>query len=343
MIRPRLTTVGCWLTVVGMDLDTALLRTWCVLAEEQHTGRAAQRLQISQQAVSKRLARLEQQLGTVLFERDGRRLRPTRVGIELLPQAAELVADVDRLVTRARPEQRELRIDVLDQQLSIAGAAADHASRSRLSISLVTRGDTRTAREVLRSGYADLAFGRASSFTEGAPAPIALAGPVLEPIVLLVGDGHPLAGDDEVDFEALRGLRLWFPMTGAPREWRGLVEDLAERCGLLLDPVGSTMGLPRFFDRLAASDDRISLYGAGMAAPPPGLRTVAISRPVPVFCWLAGWPATSGDRVPRRLAEAVIGRARRAIAEPDPEDAWWPDADRQVVESLVPARSRLPG
>jgi len=41
------------------DLDTVLLRSFVVLAEERHFGQAALRLHISQPALSKRLRRLE--------------------------------------------------------------------------------------------------------------------------------------------------------------------------------------------------------------------------------------------------------------------------------------------
>lgn len=325
-----------------MDVDTALLRTWCVLAEEQHTGRAADRLQITQQAVSKRLARLEQQFGSALFERDGRRLRPTRLGTELLPLAMELVGGTDRLFSRVRPERCELRIDVLDEHLALTGPAAGYAARSKLPVAIVTRGDARTVHQVLGSGYADIAFGRASSFAERTAPRMALAGPVLEPIMVLVSERHRLATATEVGLSDLRDLPLWFPMTGAPREWRNLVEELTQTAGIELDPAGSTMGLSRFFDRLAGSPERISLYGAGMGAPPPGLRLLPITDPIPAFGWLAGW-LPGGDRVQRRAAESVIARARRAIAEPHLDDAWLPEVDRGLIESITTARSARTG
>ncbi len=57
---------------------------------------AAERLHLTQQAVSKSISRLENQLGIRLFERDGRRLRPTVFADMLLPHARTIAAETDR-------------------------------------------------------------------------------------------------------------------------------------------------------------------------------------------------------------------------------------------------------
>jgi DNA-binding transcriptional LysR family regulator len=57
---------------------------------------AADRLRLSQQAISKSIARLESQLGVRLFERDGRRVRPTAYAELFLPHARTIAAESDR-------------------------------------------------------------------------------------------------------------------------------------------------------------------------------------------------------------------------------------------------------
>lgn len=57
---------------------------------------AAARLGLSQQAISKSILRLEEQLGVRLFERDGRRVRPTAYAELFLPHARTIVAEADR-------------------------------------------------------------------------------------------------------------------------------------------------------------------------------------------------------------------------------------------------------
>ncbi len=71
---------------------------------------AADRLGLSQQAVSKSILRLEEQLGARLFERDGRRVRPTYYAEMLLPHARVIAAEVD-----------QFRADLGDMQGGLSG------------------------------------------------------------------------------------------------------------------------------------------------------------------------------------------------------------------------------
>lgn len=57
---------------------------------------AAERLHLSAQAVSKSILRLEESLGVRLFERDGRRVRPTAYAELFLPHARTIAAETDK-------------------------------------------------------------------------------------------------------------------------------------------------------------------------------------------------------------------------------------------------------
>ena len=52
-----------------MDLDLARVRAFVAVADEGHFGRAAAALSVSQQGLSKRVARLEAELGVRLLTR----------------------------------------------------------------------------------------------------------------------------------------------------------------------------------------------------------------------------------------------------------------------------------
>ncbi|WP_086553597.1 LysR family transcriptional regulator [Acetobacter sp. DmW_043] len=73
-----------------MHLDSRDLRYFEVIAGLGHVRAAAEQLNLSQPAVSKCIARLEQNIGARLFEREGRGIRLTPVGEALLQQARRL-------------------------------------------------------------------------------------------------------------------------------------------------------------------------------------------------------------------------------------------------------------
>jgi DNA-binding transcriptional LysR family regulator len=78
------------------------LRHFLALAEETHFGRAADRLCISQPALSASMLRLEDDLGVRLFERDSKSVRITRAGEMMLGCAREMVNNADRAKSFAR-------------------------------------------------------------------------------------------------------------------------------------------------------------------------------------------------------------------------------------------------
>src|SRR5678816_751674 len=74
----------------GVRLEVRHLKLVRAVVREQGLTRAAAHLHLTQPALSHQLAELESRLGTPLFLRAGRRLRPTPAG-ERLVQAAEAV------------------------------------------------------------------------------------------------------------------------------------------------------------------------------------------------------------------------------------------------------------
>ncbi|MYT32008.1 MULTISPECIES: LysR family transcriptional regulator [unclassified Streptomyces] len=75
-----------------MDVHGRDLRYFTAVAEELSFTRAAERLFVSQPALSKQIRMLEKQVGACLFHRDRRAVRLTAVGEALLPHARGMLA-----------------------------------------------------------------------------------------------------------------------------------------------------------------------------------------------------------------------------------------------------------
>ena len=76
-------------------MDTDALKAFVKIAQQQSFSLAAEALHLTQPAVSKRLASLEQSLNCRLFDRVGRNISLTEAGRELLPRARAILAASD--------------------------------------------------------------------------------------------------------------------------------------------------------------------------------------------------------------------------------------------------------
>jgi DNA-binding transcriptional LysR family regulator len=105
-----------------MDVHLRNLRYFAAVAEELHFSRAAERLRVSQPALSKQIRQLERELRFPLFRRDRRRVELTAAGEVLLPAARQLLADWDEALAaatqRATEESKLLQVGF---QTSVGG------------------------------------------------------------------------------------------------------------------------------------------------------------------------------------------------------------------------------
>lgn len=75
-------------------MDTQHLHAFIAIAETGSFSSAAERLHLTQPAISKRIAILEEQLNAKLFDRVGRQVSLTQVGLYLLPKAKNILQEV---------------------------------------------------------------------------------------------------------------------------------------------------------------------------------------------------------------------------------------------------------
>ena len=178
------------------------MRCLVAIAQERHLARAAERLAVSQPAVSRILAELEALAGHRLVERTdtGRRairgLTPS--GERLLAHALQMLAAVDQAATVFRPSAagRAVRLRVgalpsLAQSLLPTALAALRAQKPELGLEVQVAANDRLLDD-LRAGTLDLVVGRMSDprLMDGLSFELLR----IEPLVFVVRAGHPLAG-----------------------------------------------------------------------------------------------------------------------------------------------------
>ena len=111
-----------------MDLDLECLASFVELAREQHYGRAATRLHISASALTKRVQRLERQLGVRLIDRGPAGVADvTKAGTLLVDGAGPLLAHVGSLRRQVRAEPKQVLA------LGVHGAVGDYPTFRELA------------------------------------------------------------------------------------------------------------------------------------------------------------------------------------------------------------------
>ncbi|HLH12247.1 MAG TPA: LysR substrate-binding domain-containing protein [Methylovirgula sp.] len=78
------------------------LRYIVAVADCGHFGRAAEACNVSQPTLSGQIRKLEEELGVIVFERDGRSVRPTIAGTEILAYARNALAAADDIAQAAQ-------------------------------------------------------------------------------------------------------------------------------------------------------------------------------------------------------------------------------------------------
>jgi DNA-binding transcriptional LysR family regulator len=186
--------------------ELRLVRYWVAVAEEGNITRAAERLHLSQPALSAAVRTLEAQLGVALLDRSDRVLRVTPAGELLLEEGRALLREADRVFSAVASLDRSavgrLRIGLTPTARyglgpSLLAACASDAP----GVMLYPAEDATGAllRDV-RSGRLDLAL----LFCAPGPVEGVVFEPfVSEPAVVHLRSDHPLASRSSVGLEEL--------------------------------------------------------------------------------------------------------------------------------------------
>jgi DNA-binding transcriptional LysR family regulator len=190
-----------------MDVHSRDLRYFVAVAEELHFTRAAERLFVSQPALSKQIRMLERTLGVALFERRGREVRLTTTGARLLPDAQRLLADWDAAAAAVEDTKRRQQLTlVVGMSTSPARGGLLPAIRSRFT-AIVPQARLRLRQVGWEDASAGLADGSSDVAFVWLPLPdqeryefVAVAE---EDCLVVMPEDHPLAQRDTLAFSDL--------------------------------------------------------------------------------------------------------------------------------------------
>jgi DNA-binding transcriptional LysR family regulator len=305
-----------------VDLET--VRTFVAVADAGQFSEAADGLSITQQAVSKRIARLERHLGVRLFTRTARGARLTADGQAFLPHARDLLQAEARAAASVRPGRRALRVDVIGRQLAPAGLLRGfHRAHPETELDVVTLFDAGAAIAAVRSAEIDASFRALTMPAWQLPAGVEAARVLDEPVQLLTGPAHKLAGARVVSPAGLAGLRIWMPGAVPGTEWAAFYGDLADAFGFTIDTADPSFGTEPLLDVIAGSPELATFVGKQTRlAWPAGhdLRRIAVRDPTPIYPHSLIW--RSGNRHPAlRALRNHLGPGQR---DPRRSGAWTP-------------------
>lgn len=315
-------------------LDPRLLRAFVTVAEELHFTRAAARLYVAQQALSRDVRRLERELAAELFVRTTRQVTLTADGERLLPYARRVLAAQDELLA-AFGQARPLLVDLNSPGLATGRRVLHRARELAPDCELMARyesGLTGAATELL-AGRLDASFGRFAGLAPALRAGLAHQPVRYEPMAVVLPDDHPLAPLEAVPLAALAGETV-YAGAGNPRtpEWTDLAHHLFEGRGIrVASPLPLAVG-DEEFERIMAKTRNPVLAVVDFPAMP---RTVLrpLVDPVPLspvsLVWRRGLVHPGFDALRRAAAE--IARSEGWLIRP--ADGWIHATDEASMKA----------
>ncbi len=302
------------------------MRTFVAAADAGQFQEAAADLSVTQQAVSKRVASLERDLGARLFTRTARGVQLTIDGQAFLPHARDLLRAEERAAASVRPGRRALRVDVISRRVAPAALLRDfHRAHPGTELDVVTLFDADAAIAAVQSGMIDASFRAVTVPARHLPDGIRTARVLDEPHQLLTGPRHELAAAHAVTPAQLVGHRIWIPGIAPGTEWATYYDDLAAAFGLTIDAIGPHFGTEHLLDVLADSAELASLVGQQTRFLWPDyydLRRVDLKDPTPVYPHSLIWHHENPH--PALATFRDYFRSRFTAPEPDDAGTWSP-------------------
>ena len=294
-------------------ISETLMRSFLTLARTKNVTEAARQLYLSQQAVSKHLARLEEDLDCILFRRE-------RGGMVLTDEGEiyyEAFSHMEDTLTAAREKADRLRTDAASRlvvgQLDLLNVYRlfkplyREFSAANPDVRLIYRStsDWATARQ-LQEGRVDVVF----LFLEGLPESNEFDYLVMEELreVLVVAADHPLAATAK-SYQDFKDDPVFY--TPEPGDGRGR-EDRMERLGITADRLVESDGILSSCSAVEMGQGVTFMTEYCRLLDSENFLTFPTDQPATlVMAWLRG----SKKPALRRFVDFVAGRAKSGGTE----------------------------
>jgi len=255
------------------------LRYFVAVAEEQHFGRAAERLHMAQPPLSKQIRLLEAELRVTLFERTTRRVELTPAGVLLLDRARAILAGVESAaadaVRAAGGELGSLALGFTGSttyELLPTLSRVLHEEMPDLRLELFGEMLTPSSVAGLLDGSLDLAFLRPPVRESALDVHVIRR----EPLIVALPEGHRLAKQHSVPLSGLAGESF----VSYPSHFRSVMHDA------VLDVCRKAGFGPRIVHEVGETSTLVAFVAAGLgvALVPASVRhlqiTGAVYRPL---------------------------------------------------------------
>jgi DNA-binding transcriptional LysR family regulator len=306
-----------------MELDTGQVRAFVAAANLGSLSRAAAQLYISQQALSKRIARLEAVVG-VLFDRGSVGVSLTPRGARFLPDARDLLAVADAALVNVRGDQiGPLRVDVWghlhpvhDLLQAFAGARPD------VIVELSMRRNLLQALTALQRREIDAAAGNVAGLSEQLPAELSCELVTTSPLAALVHQHSPLATRATITPDDLRQHGLWWPTQPGSVELNQFAAAYAESIGVPLSTDARNLGLEALVEEIQADPQTVTVVSTEWPIPADSVTRLVPLRPMPCYPWHLIWPKTAAHPLLPALRDSL--RAAGRVPDGNSADIWLP-------------------
>jgi DNA-binding transcriptional LysR family regulator len=296
-------------------MDTRQLAAFCAVVERHSFSQAAERLGVTQPAVSLQVRALERRLGMQLLDRSGRRVEPTEAGLRLYRGAQRLLQLEEQLLGEMAAEGEGAITGVLNIGASTGPAAIvvpallcefQHAN-PEVRVALAVH-DTQTVVELVAERELELGIvGAARRHRSVAFEPF-----MRDEVILACPPDHPFAGRT-ISVEELRAEPPIVMQQGAGV--RQVVEDALRPLGVRLRDldVRLELGLQESVRSAVQAGYGVTFISRAAVESELAAGTLAEARVEGMEATREISLARGTGRVPSRAADAFVAFARRRL------------------------------